>query len=122
MPSAPVSLEDRREYRRVKNHARINFRQVLQGEIRAGKLADVSRGGCLLILDDPLKLSFFELIEMRLRSSEHEFPMMGYVRHSTDDGRYAGIQFHRYKVGTNNALDSFLWSLHVASLRDEHRA
>jgi hypothetical protein len=115
MPQQSATASDRRRFPRYENHGEITIRRVLSGPNLTGTLRDLSLQGCLIGLDQPVQLNPSDVIELKLRTNPLAFRVMGFVRHASQDGRIAGLEFHR--VGEKDAIElaSFIANLQGTS-------
>jgi hypothetical protein len=60
---------------------------------QVGAIADLSAGGCLIRLEQPLALSLGEILEITLQSSYLTLRARGSICHSREEGCLVGICF-----------------------------
>ena len=94
LAEAPDGLR-RRRHKRYGSNGEILLRSVVSGPTYAADLFDISYGGCLVWLSKAIPFSLDTVVEVRLSAGDLAFRVMGTVRHSSENGRVAGIEFLR---------------------------
>ncbi len=104
-------LFERRKHPRYEHYAEITLRQAVTGPHLTGNLRDISFEGCLIQVDAPIKLRLSDVIELKVRSSPSAVRLMGFVRHTSEDGSIAGLEFFRIGERDSHNLNDFLSAL-----------
>ena len=104
-------LYERRKHPRYQHQAEITLRQAVTGPHLTGTLRDISLEGCLIQVDAPIKLRLSDVIELKVRSSPSAVRLMGFVRHTSEDGCIAGLEFFRIGERDSQNLNNFLSTL-----------
>ncbi len=113
--------DDRRPSLRRRRHNRygqsgvVNVRLALSGPSLSGSLFDISVGGCLVWMDQEVQFSSTDVVEVRLQCETLGFRVLGLVRHTGDQSRILGIEFHRLNVTDTAALCDFIGRLEAAA-------
>ena len=89
---AQTTSERRKCLRYLATHD-IRVRCLASGPILGGSLVDLSYDGCLIDMADALTAGIDEAIELRLRASDLNYRIMGFVRHLSPNRLVAGLEF-----------------------------
>lgn len=109
-----AALRRRRSQRYGKNGI-VHVRLAMSGPTLTGSLFDIGIGGCLVWMDTDFPFNSNDIVEIRLTCDALSLRVLGAVRHTSDEARTLGIEFHRLNPKLSAELADFLEKLEASA-------